>query len=312
MGKQAGRVHRGLFAIPVTPFDEQGAIDEASLHRVMQFMVEAGAHGVVTPVNVSEFTTLTEEERQLVTRVAVQECGQHVPVVIGVCARTTAEAVRLSRYAEEAGADAVIAMPPYEPHPETEEGIVAFYAALAEAVSIPIYIQNHERPIGTPMSAELVARLLREIDDVQYVKEESVGSGQKLSATLKLAGDACKGIMGGKAGRYLLDEFRRGACGTMPACEIADCHAQLWNALDAGQERRARDIFNQMLPLLNYEAAFSVAVYKDIMWRRGIIATPTRRLPGLVLDAADHVELDAILADLEPLFTIKTAIKRRR
>jgi len=80
------RTFRGLFAIPVTPFDEDGQIDEPSLHRVIHFCVESGAHGIVTPVNVSEFTTLSIPERKLITRVAVREAGGAVPVVIGVFA----------------------------------------------------------------------------------------------------------------------------------------------------------------------------------------------------------------------------------
>ncbi|HEX2037011.1 MAG TPA: dihydrodipicolinate synthase family protein [Chloroflexota bacterium] len=318
--------HRGLFTIPVTPFTDQGALDEASLRRLIAFCVEGGAHGIVTPVNASEFTTLSPAERATVTRIAVEETeraagkrgegGARIPVVIGVGAPTTAEAVRYARWAAEAGAAAVIAMPAYDP-PLHEDGVYDFYAALADAVPLPIYIQNHEpigagpgpRP-GTPLTPELLARMLREIESVRYVKEESANTGFKITRTLELAGDACWGIMGGKAGRYLLDEFRRGACGTMPACESTDVHAQLWNALDAGHQDAARHLFKELLPLLNYEAAFGTAVYKEVLYRRRIIASPYKRLPGLTLDAYDHQELDLILAELAPLFTVKTPTTR--
>ena len=116
--------------------------------------------------------------------------------------------------------------------------------------------------------------------------------------------------MGGIGGRYLLDEYRRGACGTMPACESADVHAQVWNLLDAGQERAARDLFNELLPLLNYEALFGTAVYKEVLCRRRIIASPFKRLPGLTLDRYDHQELDVILTDLAPRFTVRTPTTR--
>ena len=317
------RRHRGLFAIPVTPFTDQGELDEASLRRLIAFCVEAGAHGIVTPVNASEFTTLSADERRRVTRIAVEETeragraareagGGRVPVVIGVGARTSPEAVSFAKLAEDAGAAAVIAMPAFDP-PLDARGIYDFYAALAGAVRLPVYIQNHEpigagpgpRP-GTPMSPELMAQLCRELDGVRYIKEESLNTGYKITRTLELAGEHCWGIMGGKAGRYILDEFRRGACGTMPACESADVHAQLWNALDAGDERAARHIFKELLPLLNYEAAFGTAVYKEVLYRRRIIASPYQRLPGLTLDRYDHAELDCILAELAPLFTVKT------
>jgi dihydrodipicolinate synthase/N-acetylneuraminate lyase len=316
--------HRGLFAIPVTPFADDGTLDEDSLRRLIAFCVEAGTHGIVTPVNASEFTTLSDEERVRVTRITVEENERagargRVPVVVGTGGRTTADCVRFAKIAEDAGADAIIAMPAYDPPISTqdEQSLFDFFAALADAVSIPIYIQNHERigPLdrpgpGTPMTPELLARLCREIDDVLYIKEESANTGYKITRTLELAGDACRGIMGGKAGRYLLDEYRRGACGTMPACESADVHAQLWNTLDAGNEAGARLLFKELLPLLNYEAAFGTAVYKEVMYRRRIIASPHKRLPGLTLDRYDHEELDRILETLAPYFTVKTPVKR--
>ena len=313
--------HRGLFTIPVTPFTDQGALDVDSLRRLIAFCVEAGAHGIVAPVNASEFTTLTPEERETVTRTVVQENERagargRVPVVIGVGAKTPAEAARYAKLASDAGADAVIAMPAFDP-PLDEQGCFDFYATLSDATALPIYIQNHEpigagpgpRP-GTSMTADLMARMLKEIPNVRYIKEESAQTGYKMTRVLELAGEDCWGIMGGKAGRYLLDEYRRGACGTMPACESTDVHAQLWNTLDAGNETAARLLFKELLPLLNYEALFGTAVYKEVLYRRRIISSPFKRLPGLTLDAHDHQELDRILAELSPSFTVKTPTTR--
>jgi 4-hydroxy-tetrahydrodipicolinate synthase len=239
-----------------------------------------------------------------------------VPVVAGAGAPTTEGAVRYAKLAEDLGADAVIAMPAFDPPPD-EQGCYAFYAALADATALPVYVQNHDhigagpgpRP-GTPMPAELVARMLREIEGVRYVKEESANTGYKIVRTLELAGDACWGIMGGKAGRYVLDEYRRGACGAMPACESTDVHAQVWNLLDSGNETAARLLFKELLPLLNYEALFGAAVYKEVLYRRRIIASPYKRLPGLTLDRHDHEELDRILEALAPVFTVKTPTAR--
>jgi len=313
--------HRGLFTIPVTPFTDQGALDVDSLRRLIAFCVEAGAHGIVAPVNASEFTTLTPEERETVTRTVVQENERagargRVPVVIGVGAKTPAEAARYAKLASDAGADAVIAMPAFDP-PLDEQGCFDFYATLSDATALPIYIQNHEpigagpgpRP-GTSMTADLMARMLKEIPNVRYIKEESAQTGYKMTRVFELASKECWGIMGGKAGRYLLDEYRRGACGTMPACESTDVHAQLWNTLDAGNETAARLLFKELLPLLNYEALFGTAVYKEVLYRRRIISSPFKRLPGLTLDAHDHQELDRILAELSPSFTVKTPTTR--
>ena len=308
--------HRGLFAIPVTPFTDTGAFDEASLRSTLAFCLEAGTHGIVTPVNASEFSTLSTEERHTVNRATVEEISRAgkkgiVPAVIGVCAETTAEAVAYARHARDTGADAVISMPAYQ-EPTDEAHIFDFYVALAEGAGLPIYIQNHEKTngIGHPMSADFIVRLCREIELVQYIKEESQNTGFKISHTVAHAGEHCRGIMGGKAGRYLFDEVRRGACGTMPACESADVHSQVWNLIDAGDLSGARELFNDLLPLLNIEAAFGTAIYKEVLYRRRIIASPYKRLPGLTLDAHDHEELELILNALSPHFTVRTPVTR--
>src|SRR6185312_12669696 len=153
----------------------------------------------------------------------------------------------------EIGADAVIAMPPHV-RVTPPAAIFDYYRQISEAITIPIFIQNHDAPAGTRMSAEFIARLVNELEHVEYVKEETFPPNHAIEAEIKLCGPKLKGVMGGVAGRYLMDEYRRGACGTMPACEATDVHAQVWNALDAGDLRKGRDLFNRLLPLLNFEA----------------------------------------------------------
>ncbi len=296
---------RGVFTIPVTPFDESGEVDEASLRRTIDFCVSCGAHGIVTPVNASEFTSLTDDERKQITCIACQQTAGRVPVVIGISAVSPEAAVAFARVAEEAGADAVIAMPPYV-RKAGPEGVYAYYKAISDACRLPIFIQNYVAPIGTPMSGAAMARLLREIEHVEYIKEETVPAGQIITETIQAAGDALKGIMGGMAGRYLIVEHDRGACGTMPACEMTDVHVQLWDALEAGDRPLARSIFNRLLPLLNYENGYGAAVYKEVLYRRGVISNPRMRaVDARKLDKWDQKELDDILAGVGQLFTVR-------
>lgn len=294
---------RGVFTIPVTPFDTHGEIDEASLRRCVQFCVEAGAHGLVAPVNASEAPMLSEQERLRVASIVVETAAHRIPVVIGVSAATERLSADFSRHARGIGADAVIAMPPYAKRATAEE-IVEYYRVVAGAAELPVFIQNYGGPLGTPMSATFMARLVEHIDGVEYIKEETATAGHVISETLALAGPRLKGIMGGQAGRYLLDEFARGACGTMPACEVTDVDVRVWNALDSGDTAAARALHGRLLPLLNIEAMYGAGIYKEVLRRRGVIASPTMRGPGAVLlDDFDQRELDAILADVSQLFT---------
>jgi 4-hydroxy-tetrahydrodipicolinate synthase len=273
------------------------------LRRAVDFCVACGAHGLVAPVNASEGPFLTDAERRLVTETLVEQTNRRIPVMVGVSGASTRASVEYARHAEAVGADALIAMPPYIRH-ATPDQIVEFYAALARATRLPICIQNYVAPVGTPMSAAFVARLLKEIDTVVYVKEETATAPQVLSGILAAAGAACQGVMGGMAGRYLMDEYARGACGTMPACESTDAHVAVWNALESGDLAHARRLFNLLLPLLNYEQMWGMVVYKEVLRRRGVIANARVRAPGSqTLDEHNHRELDAILADLQPLLT---------
>jgi len=296
---------RGVFAIPPTPFHDDGSLDEESRRQCIDFCIEAGAHGIVTPVNASESIALVDAERLRVAEIVVERVGGRIPVVIGVSGVSTAASVLYSQHAASIGADAVIAMPPYVRHPPADE-IVDFYAAVARAADpLPVWIQDYVGPVGTPMSPALLARMLHEIPGVDYLKEETAYAPQVMSKVRELAGDSLRGVMGGMAGRYLMEEFQRGACGTMPACEVTDAHVLIWDALERGDEDEARRLHTQLLPLLNYEAMYSFTIYKEVLVRRGVIASARTRVPGAgTLDAENHRELDRLLRDLEPLLRV--------
>src|SRR5690606_25034198 len=97
--------------------------------------------------------------------------------------------------------------------------------------------------------------------------------------------------------------FRRGVVGTMPACEVTDAHVKLWNALDAGDETRAREIYRLMLPLLMFETGYGTAVYKEVLRRRGVFSNSYfRQTGGRTLDRYALEDLSLILEDMKPLF----------
>ncbi len=296
---------RGVFAIPPTPFGEDGGIDEVSLQKCVDFCVEAGTHGIVIGVNASEAIALTDEERCRAAEIVIDQTAGRVPVVVGVSGISTTASELYARHAAKAGADSVMAMPPYVRHAPVSE-IFDFYSAVAAAADgLPVWIQDYVGPVGTPMPASLLVRMLTEIPGVDFLKEETAYAPQVITAVSEQAGDSLKGVMGGMAGRYLMEEFARGACGTMPACEVTDVHVQVWNALDRGDEAEARRLHTELLPLLNYEAMYSFTIYKEVLYRRGVIASPRTRVPGAgTLDAHNHRELDAILDALSPLMTV--------
>ena len=295
---------RGVFPILCTPFEDGGRIDWLSLRHEIDYCLAAGARGLVCSGNASEFWTLTENERKQITTTVVRHAGGKVPVVVGVTGGSAEIAVELACHAQGEGANAVMAMPPCV-RSAPKAAIFAYYRALSEAVRIPVIVQNHDEPLGTRMTPEFVSSLVNELDHVEFIKEESLPANHAMARELELCGPRLRGVMGGLAGRYVLDEHRRGSCGTMPACEATDVHVQVWDALDRGDETGARALFGRLLPLLNYEALLP-GVYKWVLVQRGIISSDyLRSHAGNPLDAGDRAELTRILDELKDLLLVE-------
>ena len=215
--KPAKEPFRGVFTIPSTPFRPDGEIDILSFRRLIDFCIACGAHGLVFPVNASEWSVLSDEERINLTQVLVEQNAGRLPVVIGVNASAEENAARFAAHARTIGADAVIAMPPQSAQGDTSPALItSFYRKVSVAGRLPVFIQNHDAPVGTNMSADFVLRLCREIENVRYVKEESTPSTFKMTAILNGSKGVCQGVFGGSGGRYLIEEHRRGCAGQMP------------------------------------------------------------------------------------------------
>ena len=246
---------RGIFPIVVTPFTDSLELDEQGLQALVEFSIQNGAAGLVGPANASEFTMLDDEERLRWLEIVCDSAAGRIPVVATVNAGHALPAGRLAQRAEALGAAGIMALPPYVVHPDAA-GCYAFYKTLAAATALPVIVQNYIAPVGTPMSADLLARMCREIEHVDYVKEETTPASRQVSHTIAAAGADCLGVFGGQGGVYMLDEHRRGAVGNMPACQAIDLYSEIWRRLDAGDESGARALFNKLLPLINYERQY--------------------------------------------------------
>jgi 4-hydroxy-tetrahydrodipicolinate synthase len=298
---------RGVFVIAVTPFDRAGRIDEDSLRAEVDFCVATGVDGIVTPANASEWYALSDHERGRVSQIVVEQAGKRVPVVLSVTGGSLLAAVDMAKAAQDMGADGLMAMPPALKPPHLE-GVFAYYRALSEVACVPIIVQNCHPPLGTPMPPELLARMVDELPWVDYIKEEAEPCTHLISRAMALVQNRAKhkGIFGGQAGRYFMNEVARGICGTMPACDIPDAHVALWSAHERGDVAGTRRIYSRILPLLTMEALYGTPVYKEVLGRRGVIRTATVRNPSHgPLDDGDHQELDVLLEELSDLLVAK-------
>ncbi len=293
---------RGVFPILSTPFAKDGEVDWADLERIVDFCVACGSHGIVWPVNASSFPVLTDEERMRGMQVVTEQTAGRVPVILGVQGASGQYAAMFSRHAQALGADGVIAMAPYVEPIEDEDAMVRYFQAIDREVDVPIFIQNHIR--GSELSIDAMARLIREVEHIEYVKEESFPATHMTTGLIERAGPKLKGVFGGASGRYLLLEYPRGGAGQMPGCHIPDVVARLWNALEAGDLTEAKRVYGLMAPLFALET-LKGTTYPEILRRRQVITSSHSRLTTHFprQDAYDHAALDDILKDLQPLFT---------
>ena len=162
-------------------------------------------------------------------------------------------------------------------------------------------LQNVPPPVGAGLDPEVVLEVLAAVPSIRYVKEETLPSGQRLSVLREKAPASLLGVFGGAGGRYITDELRRGAAGTMPAIELAEVHTALFKAHRAGDADRVRALFTRMLPVLNVQAVFRWSLTKYVLKKRGLIADTRQRMPGPLLDALDMADVDAFLADIPDL-----------
>lgn len=297
------KLFRGIFTIPSTPFREDGEIDILSFRRIVDFCIESGARGLVFPVNASEFTSLSDAERFQLCEVLVEQNTGRLPIIIGVTGVSQEVAAKFARHARRIGADGVIAMPPYIKNNElSEKAIFNYYCKIVEEAQLPVFIQNYVPPVGTDMSPEFLLKLCREIEYVEYIKEETVPSTIKMTAIMKNNDGLCKGVFGGCGGRYLIEEYRRGCSGNMPGCHVTDVVVALWNALEEKNEDRAMYIYKEMAPLFFFEHQLP-GCYKEVLYRRGIIDCQLKRNGKMPLDEISSKYLDEILRALEPLMS---------
>jgi 4-hydroxy-tetrahydrodipicolinate synthase len=252
---------------------------------------------------------LMDAERQRIVEAAVLRAAGRVTVVAGVTAANAYVAAQLTRGACEAGADALMAMPPYVVK-AAAQGIKDYFLAIDRSASVPVIIQNFGgSPVGTPMSPQLMLDICAASNHVRFIKEECQYSSHIISETLGMAmsrhDNKMDGIMGGKAGKFIIEEYARGAVGNMPACEIADVHVKIWDLCERGDFAAAQAMLDAVQPLLNFESIYGALGYKEILRRRGVIpAAYTRSVDETRFDAHDMIEIDRIMDAIKPLFSV--------
>ena len=300
MNQPVSKPATGVYPVLPTPFDVHRAPDVTGLRTLARYLLASGVDGMTYPGVASEFSQLSEDERAELMGVVLNEVAGRVPVIAGVTSNNIAVTLRLAKAALKGGAVILMIAAPPDRKNATEQ--IAYFTQIAnELPGAAIMLQNVPPPVGAGLNPEVVVDILNAVPAIRYVKEEALPSGQRLSVILSAAPKSLAGVFGGAGGRYITDELRRGACGTMPAIELAEVHVALFAAHRQGHAAKVRDIFTRMLPVLNIQAVFRWSLTKYVLKRRGLIASATQRIAGPTLDDADQQDVNAFLGDLQDL-----------
>jgi 4-hydroxy-tetrahydrodipicolinate synthase len=278
---KATRPYRGVFPVAPTIFNDRGELDLEGQRRCVDFMIDAGSHGICILANFSEQFVLTDAEREAVMHTVLEHVAGRVPVIVTTSHFSSAICAARSRQAEEAGAAMVMVMPPY--HGATfrvpEKGIVEFFRVLSDAISIPIMIQD--APVaGTPLSVELLARLSRELSNIRYFKIEVPFAAAKLRSLIEAGGSDIEGPWDGEEAITLMADLDAGATGAMTGGGYPDGIRQIMDPYLAGRRDEARAAYQRWLPLINYEnRQCGLVACKVLMQAGGVIASDAVRHP---------------------------------
>jgi dihydrodipicolinate synthase/N-acetylneuraminate lyase len=295
--------YQGVFPVVPTTFTENGALDLASQKRCVDFMIDAGANGLCILANFSEQFLLSDDEREVLTQTMLAHVAGRVPVIVTTTHFSTQVCAQRSVRAQDLGAAMVMVMPPY--HGATfrvpEDRIYEFYAGVSDAIHIPIMVQDAPAS-GTVLSAAFLARMAKEIKQVAYFKIETAGAASKLRELIRLGGDAIEGPWDGEEAITLMPDLDAGATGAMTGGAYPDGIRLIVDAYAAGRRDEAAAIYQQWLPLINYEnRQGGILTAKALMKEGDVIACEAPRHPWPAMHPATRAGLIETAQRLNPM-----------
>ena len=238
---------RGTTVALITPFLQNGEIDESTLRKLIDWHLEAGTDVILAAGTTGESATLSHEEHHHVMDIITRQVNGRIPVICGAGSNSTREAVSLSVYAEKTGADAILSVAPYYNKP-TQEGFFQHYTAIAEATRLPVIVYNVPGRTGSNIQPDTILRLAQH-ENIIGVKEASGNMGQ-IMQILRNRPDNFLVMSGDDA--LTLPLLAVGGDGVISviANEMPAELNQMVHAAFDGNWERARELHNQMLPLM--------------------------------------------------------------
>ncbi len=288
---------KGVFNITPTPFHPDDSLDEASLVRLTNFTIDQGVDGMTILAVLGETGKVIESERDRVISIVLEAADGRIPICVGTSHSGTYPCVAYSKRAQELGAAAIMVAPPKLAR-SSNEALRRHYLAVAEAVDIPVVVQDHPASSGVVMSVEFIARLAEEAPHCRFLKLEDDPTPMKTSQVLAVNPDVQ--VFGGLGGTMFLEELRHGAVGTMTGFGFPEILVDIYRRYTGGDIAGATEVFDRYCTLMRFEnqARINLALRKQIYYLRGVIASPKVREPYARFDQGTLDDLKDLLERL--------------
>jgi len=287
----------GIVGYPVTPFYcDNGGIDLEKLGHVIDTLLEAKVDAVAALGSAGEAAYLSETEWEQAAKYTVKHVNGRVPVIFGIAELTTSQAVKRAKYADKIGAD-MIMVSPFSYYKLNEDEIFLHYQSISDATPLPIMIYNNPATCGVDMSPQFMLNMVNEIKNTCMIKE-STGDIQRMHKIHKLAKGKVPFFNG--CNHLVLEALNAGASGwcTVAPCLIGEQPKQLFDAVQQGDNEKAKELFYQQYEFLEFivKSGLAAAVKSGFLIQGTQLGEPRR--PLLPLTTSAQLQLKNMLLEL--------------
>ena len=285
---------QGSITALITPF-KNGEVDAKTFQRLVEWQIDQGTHGLVPVGTTGESPTLTHEEHKQVIGLCIEAAAGRVPVIAGTGSNSTSEAIALTRFAKEAGADGALVVTPYYNKP-TQEGLYLHYKAINDAVDIPIIIYNIPGRSIVDMSVETMTRLFK-LPNIAGLKDATANMS-RVSQQRAAMGTAFVQLSGEDATALGFNAHGGQGCISVTANIAPALCSEFQLACLGSNFKRALEIQDRLMPL--HDALFvesNPGPVKYAAEKLGLCSGETR-LPLAPLAPASKAKVDAALAQV--------------
>ncbi|CAD5374944.1 Dihydrodipicolinate synthase [Rubrivivax sp. A210] len=293
---------QGVYPIAPTPFHDDGAIDNASIDRLVDFYLAIGATGITVLGQLGEAPKLTHAEGVAVATHMIRRAPT-LPVIVGVSAPGFAAMRELTQEVMAAGAAGVMIAPPNTLR--TDDQIVTYYRQAVQAIGadVPFVLQDYPLTFSVQITPGVIRRIVAELPSCVMLKHEDWPGLEKISTLRAWEREGAMrhiAILCGNNGLFLDYEMARGADGANTGYAFPDMLCDVVRLAGSGEREAAHDLFDAHLPLLRYEQqpGVGLAVRKYLLMRRGLLGSAALRQPAPALTAAARAEVEHLLARL--------------